>query len=50
MIVPGSRVLIHYALTVDGVVVDRSLAREPLAYVQRDGTLVPGAEPGKSAA
>jgi FKBP-type peptidyl-prolyl cis-trans isomerase SlyD len=42
----GSAVKIHYTLTVDGEIVDSSTGREPLAYVQGQGMLVPGVEAG----
>jgi FKBP-type peptidyl-prolyl cis-trans isomerase 2 len=50
MIAAGSRVLMHYTLTVDGVVVDSSLEKEPLDYVQGEGMLVPGVEKGLAGA
>lgn len=45
-IASGSKVQIHYTLTVDGSVVDSSTGREPLEYVQGEGMLVPGIEAG----
>ena len=50
MIVKGSKVAIHYTLTVDGSVVDSSRSREPLSYVQGEGQLVPGVEAGLAGA
>jgi FKBP-type peptidyl-prolyl cis-trans isomerase 2 len=44
MIAKGSRVSIHYKLTVDGGVVDASEGREPLEYTHGEGTIVPGLE------
>ena len=46
MIAAGSKVSIHYTLTVDGSVVDSSSGKEPLEYVQGEGMLVPGIEKG----
>ncbi len=45
-IAAGSAVKIHYTLTVDGETVDSSRGREPLAYTQGQGMLVPGVEAG----
>lgn len=42
----GTKVAIHYTLTVDGAVVDSSTGRAPLEYVQGQGQLVPGVEAG----
>ena len=50
MISAGSKVSIHYTLTVDGAVVDSSSGKEPLEYVQGDGMLVPGIEKGLAGA
>lgn len=40
----GSTVSIHYVLTVEGQVVDRSAPGQPLTYVQGMGQIVPGLE------
>ncbi|MBI4249214.1 MAG: peptidylprolyl isomerase [Elusimicrobia bacterium] len=40
----GSAVKIHYTLTVDGAVVDSSSGKEPLAFVQGAGQIIPGLE------
>ena len=50
MIAAGSKVSIHYTLTVDGAVVDSSSGKEPLEYVQGEGMLVPGIEAGLTGA
>jgi FKBP-type peptidyl-prolyl cis-trans isomerase SlyD len=50
MIASGSKVSIHYTLTVDGAVVDSSSGKEPLEYVQGEGMLVPGIEKGLAGA
>jgi FKBP-type peptidyl-prolyl cis-trans isomerase SlyD len=50
MIAAGSKVSIHYTLTVDGSVVDSSSGKEPLEYVQGQGMLVPGIEKGLAGA
>jgi FKBP-type peptidyl-prolyl cis-trans isomerase 2 len=50
MIATGSKVSIHYKLTVEGSVVDSSEGREPLEYVQGQGMLVPGIEAGLAGA
>lgn len=50
MIAAGSKVSIHYTLTVEGAVVDSSTGREPLEYVQGQGMLVPGIEAGLAGA
>jgi FKBP-type peptidyl-prolyl cis-trans isomerase 2 len=50
MIVAGSKVSLHYTLTVDGAAVDSSRGREPLQYVQGEGMLVPGVEAGLAGA
>lgn len=44
MIGEGSKVAIHYTLSVDGEVVDRSDEHEPLEYEHGIGQLVPGLE------
>ena len=44
MIENGSRVKIHYILTVDDEVVDSSEGRQPLEYVQGSGQIIPGLE------
>lgn len=38
----GSNVKMHYTLTVDGSVVDSSSGKEPLAFVQGAGQIIPG--------
>ncbi|MFC1522841.1 peptidylprolyl isomerase [Elusimicrobiota bacterium] len=40
----GSSVTIEYTLTVDGEVVDTSVGREPLSFVQGSGQIIPGLE------
>ena len=50
MIAAGSKVSIHYTLTVDGAVIDSSSGKEPLDYVQGEGMLVPGIEKGLAGA
>ncbi|MBI2070937.1 MAG: peptidylprolyl isomerase [Elusimicrobia bacterium] len=40
----GSNVKMHYTLTVDGQVMDSSTGREPLAFVQGSGQIIPGLE------
>lgn len=40
----GSTVSIHYALTVEGRIVDQSKGRGPLRYVQGAGQIIPGLE------
>lgn len=50
MIAAGSKVSIHYTLTVDGAVVDSSKDKVPLEYVQGEGMLVPGIEKGLAGA
>lgn len=47
---PGSKVRIHYTLTVEGEIVDSSRGREPLAYEQGAGMLVAGVEAGLAGA
>ena len=37
-------VAIHYTLTVDGTVIDSSLGKERLSYVQGTGQIIPGLE------
>ena len=46
MIATGSKVKIHYTLTVNGEIIDSSTGREPLEYQQGKGMLVPGVEAG----
>ena len=43
-IAPGSEVKLNYTLTVEGAVVDTSTGKEPLAYKQGGGMIVPGLE------
>jgi len=38
----GSNVKMHYTLTVDGNVVDSSSGKDPLAFVQGAGQIIPG--------
>ena len=40
----GSKVSIKYKLTVDGNVIDSSDGRDPLAYTQGSGQIIPGLE------
>ncbi len=40
----GSTVSMHYTLTVDGKIVDSSVGKTPLTYVQGTGQLIPGLE------
>ena len=40
----GSTVAVHYTLTVDGRVVDSSIGKNPLTYVQGTGQIIPGLE------
>ena len=40
----GSTVAMHYTLTVDGRVVDSSVGKNPLTYVQGTGQIIPGLE------
>ena len=40
----GSTVAFHYALTVDGRVVNSSQGKQPLTYVQGMGQIIPGLE------
>jgi len=40
----GSKVKINYALNVDGKMVDSSAGKQPLAFVQGAGQIVPGLE------
>jgi FKBP-type peptidyl-prolyl cis-trans isomerase SlyD len=42
MIEKGSKVSIHYTLTVDGEKVDSSEGMDPLAFVQGAGQIIPG--------
>lgn len=44
MIAQGSKVKIHYTLTVDDEVIDSSEGHEPLEYVHGTGEIVPGLE------
>ena len=44
MIQDGSTVSIHYTLTIDGNVVDSSVDRDPLTFVQGSGQIIPGLE------
>jgi len=44
MIDKGSKVKIHYTLTVEGSVVDSSAGGEPLEFVQGEGQIIPGLE------
>ena len=44
MIKKGSKVTIHYTLTVDGHVVDSSQGNDPLTYTQGGGDIIPGLE------
>ena len=44
MIKKGSRVKLHYTLTVDNETVDSSRNREPLSYVHGEGQVVRGLE------
>jgi FKBP-type peptidyl-prolyl cis-trans isomerase SlyD len=44
VIEPGSLVKMHYALTVDGQVVDTSRGTEPLSFVFGSGQIIPGLE------
>ncbi|MFC1679522.1 peptidylprolyl isomerase [Elusimicrobiota bacterium] len=38
----GSAVKMHYTLTVDGTVMDSSSGKEPLAFTQGSGQIIPG--------
>ncbi len=40
----GSTVAFHYVLTIDREIVDRSLDRQPMRYVQGMGHIIPGLE------
>ena len=42
MIKKGSKVSIHYALTVEGQVVDSSAGKPPLTFIQGAGQIIPG--------
>ena len=44
MIEQGSKVTIHYTLTVDDEQVESSFGKEPLTYQQGQGQLIPGLE------
>src|SRR3990167_6265417 len=44
MVQNGSTVTIHYTLTVDHKVVDSSIGKKPLIYVQGMGQIIPGME------
>jgi FKBP-type peptidyl-prolyl cis-trans isomerase SlyD len=44
MIQKGSKVQIHYTLTVDGEKVESSKGGEPLSYVHGEGQIIPGLE------
>lgn len=44
MIGNGSKVSIHYTLTVDDEIIDSSEGHEPLEYVHGEGEIVPGLE------
>lgn len=44
MIAQGSKVQIHYTLTVDGQVADSSEGQDPLGYEQGKGMIIPGLE------
>lgn len=46
MIQPGSIVRFHYTLSIDGMVVDSSLDRDPLTYIHGTGQIVSGLEDG----
>lgn len=44
-IVPGSRVIMHFSLTLeDGTVAEDSFNREPLEFIMGDGSLIEGLE------
>lgn len=40
----GSKVTMHYKLTVDGETIDTSEGKDPLQYVQGEGQIIPGLE------
>lgn len=40
----GAEVTFHYTLTVDNNVVDSSVGKKPMTYVQGDGQMIPGLE------
>jgi len=42
VIAAGSKVKMHYTLTVDGAVVDSSQGKDPLAFAQGGGMIIPG--------
>lgn len=44
MIQDGSRVKLHYTLTVDGETIDSSEGKEPLEYEHNRGQIIPGLE------
>lgn len=44
MIKSGSKVSLHYVLTVDGKVVDSTEGKDPLVYLHGHGDLIPGFE------
>ena len=44
MIKSGSKVTLHYVLTVEGQVVDSTEGKEPLVYLHGNGDLIPGFE------
>lgn len=44
MIKEGSKVSLHYTLTVNGVKLESSQGREPLTYVHGEGNIIPGLE------
>lgn len=44
MIAQGSKVSIHYKLTVEGEVVDSSEGQDPLAFTHGSGEIIPGLE------
>jgi FKBP-type peptidyl-prolyl cis-trans isomerase SlyD len=46
MIQKGSKVRIHYTLTVDGEKIESSQGGEPLSYTHGEGHIVPGLEEG----
>lgn len=44
MIKEGSKVSLHYTLTVNGVELESSQGKTPLTYVHGDGIIIPGLE------
>ncbi|GIW39429.1 MAG: peptidyl-prolyl cis-trans isomerase [Candidatus Binatia bacterium] len=44
MIEEGSRVRIHYTLSVDGEIIESSVGQEPFEYIHGTGQIVPGLE------